>query len=104
MNKDEHPVMRCQQCDRDTLPGAIYCHSCGWQVQPQCQTCSTFNPSGSHFCSNCGMRFTRGEAASTAGRSIGVGTKAPPRAVICPGAMGTMSQDQPIALPVDCLW
>lgn len=81
-------MMRCQQCDHEILPGASYCHSCGWQVQPQCRTCSAFNPSGSLFCSNCGASLTPSEAAPTAGSSTRVETKAPPRVVTCPRCYG----------------
>jgi hypothetical protein len=80
--------MRCQQCDHEILPGASYCHSCGWQVQPQCRTCGAFNPSGSLFCSNCGTSVTPSEAAPRAGSSTGVETKAPPRVVTCPRCYG----------------
>ena len=73
--------MQCQQCQSELLPGARYCHSCAWEVQPQCPSCRTANPPGSKFCFNCGTDLEPESLTS----EIDTGqASSPPATLVCP--------------------
>ena len=47
----------CQSCHTPLLPGALYCHNCGKQVDGEgvvCFACKMVNPAAARFCSRCG--------------------------------------------------
>ena len=73
--------MQCQQCQSELLPGARYCHSCAWEVQPQCPSCRTANPPGSKFCFNCGTDL---EPESLTTETSTSQTLSPPATLVCP--------------------
>jgi class 3 adenylate cyclase/tetratricopeptide (TPR) repeat protein len=46
--------MRCEQCQKETSPGAKFCPECGARLVPRCTECHTELPPGAKFCLECG--------------------------------------------------
>jgi uncharacterized RDD family membrane protein YckC len=66
----------CPRCAQPLVEGALFCHSCGRQLQVRCSNCGAGNPEGSTFCHRCGTRLA--VAAQPFASADATGAPAPP--------------------------
>ena len=69
-------MIHCQQCGKESLPGANFCMACGTPLQFRCGNCQSAYTPGSRFCGQCGHRLPDSGAELL--------DQPGPRAVACP--------------------
>lgn len=54
---DEKKQETCFNCQKEILPGAKFCHTCGKDLVMTCGDCGAMMPLESHYCPNCRKRM-----------------------------------------------